>query len=68
MFSKFFSTENSAVHEKMWEKNIEPDRPQMIIWRMRLACWIPKSANTHSEYAILIAFPLQQWLHELCSF
>ena len=23
-----------------------------------------KATNTHSEYVILIAFPLQQWLHE----
>ena len=30
---------------------------------MRIACWIPKATNTHSEYVILIAFPLQQWLH-----
>jgi len=32
--------------------------------RMRFACWIPKATNTHSEYVILIAFPLQQWLRE----
>ena len=25
---------------------------------------IPKATNTLSEYVILIAFPLQQWLHE----
>jgi hypothetical protein len=31
---------------------------------MRIARWIPKATNTHSEYAIFIAFPLQQWLHE----
>ena len=35
----------------------------MTIWRMRIACWIPKTTNTHSECVILIAFPLQQWLH-----
>ena len=35
-----------------------------IIRRMRIACWIPKATDTHSEYAILIAFRLQQWLHE----
>jgi len=23
-----------------------------------------KATSTHSEYVILIAFPLQQWLHE----
>jgi len=26
---------------------------------MRFACWITKVINTHSEYVILIAFPLQ---------
>jgi len=26
--------------------------------RMRSACWIPKSTNTHSEYEILFTFPL----------
>jgi hypothetical protein len=31
------------------------------ILRMRVACWIAKAAHTHSEYVILIAFPLQQW-------
>jgi len=33
--------------------------PQMALWRMRFACWIPKATNAHSEYLILIAFPLQ---------
>jgi hypothetical protein len=32
-----------------------------------IACWIPKSLQTHSEYVTLIAFPLQQWLHERAS-
>jgi len=36
----------------------------MAIWRMRIACWIPKATNKHSEYVIHIACPLQQWLHE----
>ena len=36
----------------------------MTIWRTRFACWIPNATDTYSEYAILIAFPLQQWLHE----
>jgi hypothetical protein len=39
-------------------------RPQMTIWRMRVVCCMPKSTSTHSEYVILIAFPLQQWLYE----
>jgi hypothetical protein len=57
--------ENSAVYEIMWGKNIlEPERLQMTTWRMRIACWIRKATNTHSEYVIRLAFPLQQWLHE----
>ena len=53
----------------LWEcgKNIEPDRPQLAVWRMRIACWIPKATNTHSQYVIFIAYPLQQWLHERSS-
>jgi len=39
----------------------------MTIWRMRIACWIPKAKNTDSEYLIHIQFPLQQWLHESTS-
>ena len=35
-----------------------------IPWRMRTACCIPKSTDTHSKYVILIAYSLQQWLHE----
>jgi hypothetical protein len=43
---------------------VQPDKPHVTIWRMRIAWWIPKTTNTHSEYVILIAFPQQQWLHE----
>jgi hypothetical protein len=35
-----------------------------IIRRMRIARWITQAADTHSEFAMLIAFPLQRWLHE----
>ena len=37
------------------------------IRRMRIACRVPKATNTNSEYVILIAFPLQQCLHERSS-
>jgi len=33
--------ENRAVYEKMWKNFVEPGRPRMTIWRMRIACWIP---------------------------
>jgi len=52
---------------KMWKNVLEPDRPQMTIWRMCITCWIPKATNTCSEYVILIAFPLPHWLYERVS-
>jgi hypothetical protein len=51
----------------MWKNTAELGRLHMTIWRMRIACWIPKATNTHSGYVIRIAFPLQQWLHERAS-
>jgi hypothetical protein len=51
--------ENPAVYEITWENIVERGRPQMTIWRMRIACWIPKTTNTHTGYVILIVFPLQ---------
>jgi hypothetical protein len=51
----------------MWKNIVEPGRPKMIIWQMRIACYIPKATTPHSEYVILIAFPLQQWLRERTS-
>jgi hypothetical protein len=30
-------------------------------------CWITKATQAHSEYVILLAFPLQQCLHERAS-
>jgi hypothetical protein len=44
-------SENLAFYE-MWKNVLEPGRPQMTIWRMRIACYIPKAKNTHSEYVI----------------
>ena len=59
-----FFSRKSYIYEVMRNNVVQPDRSQIIIRRMRIACWIPKATNTHSEYVILIAFPLQQWLHE----
>jgi len=64
-FFFFFVLENRVVNEVMWKNIVEPDRFQMTIWRMRIARWIPKAKNTQSQYVFLIAFPPQQWLHEL---
>jgi len=34
---------------------------------MPIACWISKATNSHSEYVMLVTFPLQQWLRERAS-
>ena len=54
VFSNVFLPENRAVYKIMWENMVQPDRPRMAIWRMSIACWIPKATNTHSEYVIFL--------------
>jgi len=49
-------------------EKLERGRPQMTIWHMPITCWVPKATNMHTPICVLlIAFPLQQWLHELAS-
>ena len=62
MFKNVFL--NRAVNGIMW-KTVA--KPQMAIRRMRFACQIPKTTNTHSEYETVITFPQQQWLRECTS-
>jgi len=62
-----FIFNNRAVYEIMWKKNIvQPCRPLMTIWFMCIACWITKATDTHSEYVILTAFPLQTMVARTC--
>ena len=51
----------------MWKNTVEADRPQMTIWRLCIAYWIPKVTNTQSECIKFIPFSLKQWLHESAS-
>ena len=67
MFKNIYSFENGAVYEIMWKNVLQPDRPQMAIWRIHIAWWITKATNTRREYVIFIANPPQQWLHECAS-
>ena len=48
------------------ENIVEPERPHVTTWRMRILCQMPKATETHSEYVrvLLIAFPPQKWLQE----
>jgi len=43
----FFYTQNRSIYEIMWKNIVERGRTQMAVWRMRIACWIPKATNTH---------------------
>jgi len=47
---------NRVFYETRYKNNVEPNRPQMTIWRMRIACWIPKATNTHPDYVIFNKF------------
>ena len=66
VISKFFFRKSCRVWANV-ENNVNPARPLTTIWAMRISCWVPKATNTHSEYVIIIAFPLQQWWHERAS-
>jgi hypothetical protein len=37
VFNDFFLSKNHAVYEIIWKNIVEPDRPQMTIWRVRSA-------------------------------
>jgi hypothetical protein len=41
--------ENIAVYEIMGENIVERGRPHTAIWRLRIACCIPKATNTHTQ-------------------
>jgi hypothetical protein len=54
---------NLAIYEITRKNVVDPNRPPITIWHMHIACLIPKTTNTHSEYVALIAFPMQHWLY-----
>ena len=64
---QYFFSDNPTVCQILWKNIVEPNRPQMTIWCMRIALWIPKATNTHSEYVILIGLLRQQWFRESAS-
>jgi hypothetical protein len=51
VFSKLslFVSKIVSFYEIIWKNIVQPDRPQKTIWRMRIACWIPKETNINSE-------------------
>ena len=65
VFNNIFS-ENRVVYENL-ENTVERSRPQLTIWRMRIACWIPTATNTQLQFVIRFAFPLLQRLNDRAS-
>ena len=62
MFNNVFL--NRAPCEIKWKNVVEPDWPHMVIWCMRILCWITVTTDTHSEYVMLIGFPLQHYCRD----
>jgi hypothetical protein len=65
--SGFFKNRTLFFFWKTWKNTVQRERPQMTIWSMRSACWIPKATNTHTGFVILIDFLQGQWLHKRAS-
>ena len=65
MFNEFFFLRKSYLLLNNVEEYCTAGqaRDDSITRRMRIACWIPKDINTHSEYDFL----LPQWLYERVS-
>ena len=68
MFNNFFFFFlNLAVYEIMWRNIVELGKPRMTIWRMRIACWLPKA--TCEETAGWLIASAVDWLrtvHNIC--
>jgi hypothetical protein len=54
LLSIIFCSKNRAACDTTWKNIIKPDRPQ-IIRGMRIACWIPKATDTHSNHVVSTA-------------
>jgi len=61
VLSNFFFQKSCRLRDNVEKNVLERGRSQMTIWRMRIAFWIPKATNIHTEYVTLIALPMQQW-------
>jgi len=48
-FSPLPQKKNCVIDEIRWKNIVELCRLQITIWRMVVACWIPKATNMHSQ-------------------
>ena len=72
VFSNFFFSENHTIYQIMWKNMVQSDRPQMTIWRMRIACWTTETLDTNTQEFIYGIFfmrlfnPLKPELNPIC--
>jgi len=64
VFGEFIFFSKIGAFMTIRENIVEASSPEMTMWRLRVAHWITKATNTHSQYVMLTAFPLQQWSRE----
>jgi hypothetical protein len=57
--SNYFFFEKHVVYEMMCKGTVEPGRPQMTMWSMRIACRVPKATNTHIP-VVLYSLPFHR--------
>ena len=43
-------SENRVVYEIMSQNTVEPEKPQMTIWRVSVACWISKATPAQAHF------------------
>jgi hypothetical protein len=55
---------NLAIYGIIWKNTVDPGHTIDTNVAHAHCMLIPKATHSHKEYVILIAFPLQQWLHE----
>jgi len=46
-------------YDTIWKNIVETRMSQVMIWGVRIACWVPRATNTYIGCVILIAFALQ---------
>jgi hypothetical protein len=48
---------NGGICEITWKNIVEPDRPQMTVWRMRISRSVPKAKDTTLGICNTYCFP-----------
>jgi hypothetical protein len=46
--------QSRPLYDIMWKSIVKLGKPQITIWRLRIACWIPKFTDKHPLCIILL--------------